>query len=155
MRWIIITSFIVALLLAVYPLQVDWRWWRPEFIALLVIYWSMYTPHNFGIAAAWGVGLVQDLVEICPLGQNSLGLIVVAYICHLSYQRIRNYALWQQAMWVFVLVGIYQLFGNWVGGLVDEGVESPIFLLSAIVSGFMWPLIVVLLQRIRIYLHLL
>jgi len=143
-------SFAVALALAVFPLPDSWAWFRPQFVVLLVIYWIMALPHRVGIGMAWLAGLAQDIVEQGILGQHALGMVAVAYVCALSYQRIRNYALWQQCAWIFILVGIHQLFWNWVQSLQGYNSESLIFLLPALMSAIMWPFVLVLMEWLRV-----
>jgi rod shape-determining protein MreD len=151
MRWLIAGSIVVALVLSVVPLPFEWRWWRPEFVALVVIYWATYSPQYFGVFSAWVSGVVLDIVELSPLGYHSLGLIVVAYISHLVYQRIRSYVLWQQAAWVFLLVGIYQMFCNWMGSFVGKNIETLAFLEAAVITAFLWPLLVMVIRTIKIH----
>jgi len=119
------------MILSVYPLPLSWGWFRPAFVALIVIYCSIVLPQHFGVGAAWFVGLLQDIIEFSTLGQHALALMAVAYVCHLSYQRIRNYALWQQSAWVFILVGIHQLFWNWVHSLQGTAASPLMFLIPA------------------------
>lgn len=151
MRWLISLSILFFLVLSVFPLPLEWRIWRPEFVALIVIYWATYSPQYFGVFSAWVCGLLLDIVELAPLGLNSLGFVVVAYISYLAYQRIRSYALWQQAGWVFVLVGIYQLFSNWASGFLGRDIETPEFLFSAVITAFLWPITVIVIRKIKIY----
>ncbi|MGI1677226.1 MAG: rod shape-determining protein MreD [Cellvibrionaceae bacterium] len=146
-------SFFVALLLAVFPLPVTWAWYRPEFVALLVIYWVMALPQNVGVGMAFIVGLLQDIAEYAVLGQHALALVAVAYVCMLSYRRIRNYALWQQSAWVFVLVGLHQLFWNWVHGFDGPAAQSLIFLVPALVSALAWPLVLIVMEWVRMKTH--
>ena len=154
MRSMIVLSIIIALTLSVIPLAFEWRWWRPEFIALLVIYWTMYSPQHFGIVSVGLCGFLLDIVQLSPLGYHVIGLLVIAYICHLAYQRIRSYALWQQAFWVFVLIGIYQLFCNWVSGFLGKTVDAPVFLAAALTSALFWPLLVILMAKLRVRFRL-
>jgi rod shape-determining protein MreD len=154
MRALIGFSFLIAFILMVIPIEFEWRWFRPEFIVLLVIYWSMFAPQYFGLIAAWSMGLIQDLLEFSPLGFNALGMMVIAYISHLVYQRIRNYLLWHQALWVFVLVGVFQVFSNWIGGFMGKSVSSPVFLIAAAISAFLWPLLVVIFGRLMVRFRL-
>lgn len=138
-RWIIYLLLALALMLAVYPLPLEWRWWRPEFVLLVMIYWVFVLPDNTSLTLVWCLGLIQDLVEGTPLGQHALGLVIVAYIGIQSYRRVRNYALWQQACWVFVLVGISQLTGNWVYSMAGGSVSGFYFLYPAVSSALLWP----------------
>ncbi len=57
------------------------RWCGPSFIALVIIYWSIYAPHAGGIFAPWLAGLALDVFKGDVLGQNALAAItLVAYI---------------------------------------------------------------------------
>ncbi|MEO0442701.1 MAG: rod shape-determining protein MreD [Pseudomonadota bacterium] len=154
MRSLIGMSFVCAFVLMVVPISYQWRWCRPEFVALLIIYWTLYAPQNFGLVAAWGVGLCQDLLELVPLGFNGLGILVIAYIVYMVHQRIRNYMIWHQSLWVFVLVGVYLLFSNWLGSFVGRTVDRPVFLLSAVLSALCWPFLVVLMSRLAVRFRL-
>nr|WP_235015290.1 rod shape-determining protein MreD [Oceanicoccus sp. KOV_DT_Chl] len=65
------------------------------------------------------------------------------------YQRLRMFTPIQQAMVVFVLIGLNQLLGNWVQTL--HGTVSPDlkFLLPALVSALLWPLLSEFLRLLR------
>jgi len=153
-RWLIASSIIFVLFLSIIPLPFELREWRPEFVALLVVYWATYSPQHFGVFSAWVCGILLDIVCLNPLGQSALGLIVVAYISHLSYQRIRSYALWQQSAWAFVLVGVYQLFSNWVNSLAGKDIETMDFLGATLLTALLWPLVVMVLRKIKIRFRL-
>ena len=152
MRWLMVSSFALALLFLVVPLPFESRWWRPELVALLVVFWATFQPQYFGVFSAWLVGLLLDIVSLSPLGLHTLGLMVIAYISYLSYQRVRSYAIWQQAAWVFVLVGIYRLFDNWANSSIGINVDTNTLLLTALITAFLWPLLVVVLEKlIRVF----
>jgi len=149
-RWVIFLSFMVALLLVVYPLSGDNRWLRPEFMPMLVIYWVMNLPQQSSMLSVWGLGCAQDLLEGSVLGQHALALMAVTYVCLLSYQRMRNYVIWHQAFFVFVIVGLHQLIDNWVHSLGGNAAPSLVFLLPAFTSALLWPLLWLYLEKLRI-----
>ncbi len=133
-------SLLIALVLSVYPLPMDMRWWRPEFVLVVAIYWIFFMPLTVSFLFLCALGLFQDLLEGVPFGQHSLGLVIVGYICILSYQRVRNFSIWRQSAWVFVLVGIAQLTDNWVQGMAGRPLSGIQFLYPALTSALMWPL---------------
>lgn len=137
-------SFLVASLIMLLPLPSGWAWVRPELVVLVVIYWTVTLPDHVGVGMAFLMGLVQDVLENALLGHHALALVALAYVCSLSYRRIRNFALWQQSAWVFVLVGIHQLLWNWGSTFSGRTADSLIFLLPALTSALLWPLITVL-----------
>lgn len=120
-------SFFVASLANLLPMPADWIWLRPEFVVLVVIYWTVTLPDQVGVGMAFAMGLVQDVLEHSLLGQHALAFVVLAYVCSLSYRRLRNFALWQQSAWIFVLVGIHQLMWSWGSTFSGRAADSLIF----------------------------
>lgn len=142
-------TFFIALLLAVYPLPLEWRWWRPEFVVLVTIYWIFTIPLGTSLVLLCLLGIFQDLLEGVPFGQHGLALVIVAYICLLSYQRVRNYSIWKQSGWIFVLVGIAQLTDNWVQAMSGRPLSGMVFLYPAFASACVWPACYFVLEALR------
>jgi len=154
--WLLMgTSFLVAQVLSVYPVAYELRWWRPEFVLLVAIFWLMLNPLTTSLLFLALVGLFQDLLEGVPFGQHGLGILIVAYLCALSYQRVRAFPLWKQAAWVFVLVGIAQLTDNWVQSLAGRPLSGIAFLYPALTSALLWPLVQLSLDSLcrRYHVH--
>jgi rod shape-determining protein MreD len=148
-RPIIFATLAIALWLSIIPLP-DWaRWARPEWVAMVLIYWVIALPHRIGIGSAFVTGLVLDLVEGSPLGENAFALSIIAYLGLILYQRMRMYAGWQQAGIVFVLVGLNQLLCHWVQTLTTKVMPTMLFLLPALVSALLWPTVMLLLRKVR------
>jgi rod shape-determining protein MreD len=146
---IIVATLAIAILLSVIPLP-DWaRWARPEWVAMVLIYWVIALPHRVGIGAAFLTGLMLDMVEGSSLGENAFALAIVAYLALSLYQRMRMYAFWQQSGIVFVLIGLNQLLCHWVQTLTTKVVPTLLFLLPALVSALLWPTAMLLLRKIR------
>jgi rod shape-determining protein MreD len=74
---------------------------------------------------------------------------LVAVMIRALHQRFRMYPLWQQALLVLVMVGLYQLLLNWGQSLRGASSDSLLFLLPSLVSAFIWPWLFVLLRSIR------
>ncbi len=147
--WVILATFAAAYVLAVLSMPQWLMWARPEWVALALIYWTIALPHRVGIFTGLVAGLLLDSLEGAALGQNALALVVVALLCLTLYQRLRQFSVLQQAGMVFVLVGINQLVCQWVQNL--EGVGSPtlMFLLPAVSSALVWPLVLYTLRGLR------
>lgn len=146
---VILLSLLVALWLTILPLPGWVRWARPEWVALVVLYWVVMAPDKVGIGVAWLVGLLLDIVEGSPLGGNAFALAVVAYIALILYQRLRMYGALQQIALVFVLIGVHQMIGHWVQTLTARVLPTLMFLLPALVSALLWPTLQLLLGRAR------
>lgn len=147
--WLILTSFLVAFVVAVLPLPQWLMWLRPEWVALCLIYWSIALPHRVGILTALALGLMLDALEGAVLGQNAFALVVVALLSQTLYQRLRVFSVLQQAGTVFVVIGINQLVCQWVQNLEGVGSPSLLFLLPAVSSALLWPVVLHVLRRLR------
>lgn len=152
-RWVVTSTFVFALLLTVVPVGEKLRWFRPEFITLLVVYWVLVMPQQLSLLRLWLLGCAVDLIVGSMLGQHALALMIVAYVCMLSYQRVRSYALWQQSTFVFLIVGLQQLVANWVHSLSGSTPPSLVFLMPALASALVWPFLFIYLERFRLRLR--
>ena len=146
---VILATFVVAYVLAVLPLPHWLADGRPEWVALVLIYWCIALPQGVGMGTGVVVGLGLDVLEGAGLGQNALSLLFVALLSVLLYQRLRVYSLWQQSAVVFVLVGIKQLLGQWVQNLEGGSAQSLLFLLPALTSALLWPVALHVLRQLR------
>lgn len=147
--WIIVTSFLAAFALTILPLP-DWlAQVRPEWVALVLIYWCMALPGRVGVGVAWIVGLLLDVLRGGLLGQHALSLALVAYITLQLYQRIRVFPLWQQAVSVLILILLHLLLQLWIKGISGNPPPALIFLLPALSSMLLWPLMFLGLRRLR------
>jgi rod shape-determining protein MreD len=147
--WVIVASFMVAFLLAVFPLPASIMWARPDWVALVLIYWVIALPQRFGIVLSFSVGLLQDVLEGAMLGHHALSLSVVAYLCLVLYQRLRLFNLWQQAAVIFVIVGINQLVGLWIQNISGLATQGALFLMPVVMSALLWPGVMSLLRFLR------
>lgn len=146
---VILLSFVVAYLLAVMPLP-DWlQVVRPEWVALVLIYWVMALPKRIGIATAWLVGLVLDVLHGSLLGQHALAFSIITFLSLQLYQRIRVFPLWQQSVTVGVLVAFGQMLVLWVKGIIGQSPDTWIYWVSSLVSMLAWPIIYILLRNLR------
>ncbi len=141
-------TVLASFLLAVYPIDYPYNWFRPEWTAMVVIFWSITLPERVGVAYAWFTGLLLDGIAGVTLGQNALSLAILAFICHGLYQRMRNFTAPQQAALVFVLVGLHLLVGYWVQSLTSSPARHLYFLAAALSSALVWPLFSVLMRYV-------
>ncbi|WP_240500228.1 rod shape-determining protein MreD [Halioglobus japonicus] len=122
---------------------------RPEWVAVVLIYWVIALPHRVGMVTGLLLGVMLDILEGAVLGQNAFALAVVAALSMTLYQRLRVFSLGQQAGVVFVLVGINQMICQWVQNLQGAGATTLLFLLPAFSSALLWPFVLHILRGAR------
>jgi len=148
--WVIAVSFVLALLLMLVPLP-EWAgFWRPDWVAMVLIYWCIALPQRIGVFSGWLIGLVEDILLGTLLGQHALILAVVAYLSGKIHRRLRVYPLRQQVFVIFFLVLLVHSFNAWVRYL--QGFPLPLhlqFMYPAITSFFLWPWVFTGLRMLR------
>lgn len=147
--FVISLTFLIALLLAAMPLPDQFLWVQPEWVLMVLIYWCIALPHRIGVVSGFLIGLCVDLLDGSLLGQNALAMSVIAYLSLLLYQRMRNYAPFQQAMMAGLLISISLLIFQWVQNLTSVAADSMVFLLPAASSMLLWPWFFIAMRTIR------
>ena len=142
-------SLLLALCLQVMPLADVWLMWRPDWLGLMLIYWCVVMPQRVGVLHGFVLGLLLDLIEGSPLGQNALTLALLAFLCALLYQRLRAYSLLQQALLVFMLLGLVQLVEQWLRTIVGPFSMHLAFLLPSLIGALLWPWLFTMFQMLR------
>ncbi len=146
---IIALTFIAALVLTIVPLPQWLAVFRPEWLALVIIYWCMALPHRLGIFTAFSVGIILDVLKGAVLGQHALALVVITYLTLKIYQQIRIYPMWQQALSIMGLVILYLVLVMWINGISGIQTNNWTYWLPAISSTLLWPWIYLILRDIR------
>lgn len=148
--WIIVLTLLLAYLLAIVPFP-DWALhYRPQWVALVLIYWAMALPWRVGIGVAWMAGLFLDVLEGSLLGLNALSLALIIYITLSLHQRLRMFSYLQQSALVLALVGLHMLLVYWIRVAIGQSEsQSLLFLLGALSSAFIWPWVFVFLRHLR------
>src|SRR5690606_14165378 len=98
---------------------------------------------------AFTVGLVLDMVEGAPPGENALALMLVAYLGLILYQRMSMDTPWQHAGIVIVWIGLHQLLCHCVQTLTTKVTPTVQLLLPPFISALLWPTMLPLLRNIR------
>ena len=146
---VIFLSLLVALVLMILPLP-DWaQVYRPNWMALVLIYWSMALPKRVGLWFAFFSGIILDTSLGTLLGQHTLALVVIVSLNLNFYQRIRVLALAQQAIYVFVLLLVNQIVVAWVEGVLGRATPLLAFFSGPFIGMLIWPWVFVVLRDIR------
>lgn len=139
-------SFFIALLLTILPLPHWAIWLRPEWVFLVVLYWVVIMPYKMNVGAAWGVGLLLDLLTGTVLGAHALGLCVIAYLVVRFHSWAQIHAFWIQLIMLTALLIIYKTLLFWVEGLSGQTLVMWQYGISVLTSILLWPVIFILLQ---------
>ncbi|MCU7891916.1 MAG: rod shape-determining protein MreD, partial [Candidatus Thiodiazotropha sp. (ex Ustalcina ferruginea)] len=87
--YVIYLTLLVGFILTIMPLPEWAAAYRPQWVALILIYWCMAIPERIGVGIGWTTGLLLDVLTGTLLGQHALGLSVIAYIMLKLHLRVR------------------------------------------------------------------
>ena len=146
---IAVLTIISAFMLSMMPLP-DWaQAFRPDWVTLVLIYWTMALPASIGVTIAWCVGLMLDVSHGALLGQHALGLVLVIYIIHSQHQRLRVASLVQQAILILFLLLMKQAIVLWVSGIMGHAPDSWMYFMPSLSSAILWPWVYIILRDLR------
>ena len=149
----ILLSLVAALLLLILPLPEWAQPFRPQWPALVLIYWSMALPQRVGVGSAWLLGITADLLTDTLLGLHALGFSLIAFIVLKLYRQIRVFPLWQQATGVLLLLLMEQFLTTWIMGFVGEPPPSQLYWSAPLVGMLLWPWVFLVLRDVRRRFH--
>ena len=142
-------SAVGALALAIIPLPSALDALRPDFLVLVVFYWSIESPRAGGLALAFFAGLALDVINGVVLGQHALALtLTAAWATHLRL-RLRVFSILSQTLTIFALLTAYQFILFWVDGAAGNPVTSFGRWLAPVIGAAIWPLLAGMLSRLR------
>jgi len=144
----ILISIVVALMLAMAPMPAWAIPFRPDWVALTLIYWSLNLPRTYSVGHAWLVGLVLDVAHGTLLGQHALALAFVVYVTVKLHLQLRLYAVPQMALTIIPLLAFYEFLLFWINGVT--GIHSPLstYWGPILTSALCWPLVTLALQTV-------
>ena len=141
-------SMFAGLMLNWLPWQGMWLALRPDFAALILLYWCTHKPHRIGIGMAWMVGIIADVADASLFGQHALSYTVLAFGGIMLHRRIQMFDAREQPLQVFPLIlASYVVFASvhWL----TSGTMSWEYFLGSLTSALLWLPMSMLLQTMR------
>ncbi len=135
----VVISFAVAMVLSVVALPESVSNFRPDFVALVLIFWCLYHPSRVGLVLAFSVGLLADAMYFGILGQHAISKLVIAYVLlkFVSDSDLKNRTL-QQSVIVLLLLLLNVLIVTVVSRLVHGQFGSLLVWQTPFVGAVMW-----------------
>jgi rod shape-determining protein MreD len=144
--WFIVATLALALAGNLLPLSGVALALRPDFIALVLLYWCIQEPRYVGVGIAWGVGLLMDVGDGTLFGQHALAYAFLAYAAEYFRRRVLRFPQWQQAAQVAVLLTLCAalvLLVRFVGG---APLPRWTYAVPPLVGALLWPAVTMFLQ---------
>ena len=148
-RVTLIGTFTIAIILAIMPFPTWAEPFRPDWVALVLIYWCLAVPERVAVGTGWLLGFLQDVLYGSLLGSNALGKTLVAFLAVRLHLQVRMFPRWQQAVSVLGLLIANQLLVLWIRGAIGQAPETFSYWTPSIVGALLWPWLFVILRDLR------
>jgi rod shape-determining protein MreD len=141
--WFIWLSLLAAFLLNILPFgRVPWL---PDFLGLVLVFWSVHQPRRVGILAAFGFGIAMDVHSGSLLGQHALAYTLLGFFAISMHRRLVWFKPLTQALHVlplFALAHVVVLAVRMLAGGIWPGTS---YLIAPLLQAALWPLATLLL----------
>jgi len=145
----VIMTLLVGLMLTVMPLPDAAEPWRPDWLALLLIFWAMQLPRTWSVGSAWFVGIIVDVAQGTLLGQHALALAFIVFVTVRFHLLMRVFPLSQLAATVFALLALYQFLLFWINGVAGVTAPAVAYWAPVLTGTAVWPFLYSFLSGIR------
>ena len=144
--WFIVATLILALALNVMPLSGVALALRPDFIALVLLYWCIQEPRYVGVGVAWTIGLLMDVGDATLFGQHALAYSLLAYAGIVLHRRVRMFALTAQVLHIIALLLMTSVVVLTIRALAGSEFPGFVYFAGSFIGGALWPLMVALFR---------
>jgi len=131
-------SLLGAYLLAVLPWSGTWLLARPDFVLIVLLFWTAHEPRSIGQGVAFALGIFMDVSDSMLLGQHALEYVIATFGVQVIRVRILSFHLPEQTLHVLgitVVAALVMLSMNLVLGAEFPGFA---FVISPILTALCW-----------------
>jgi rod shape-determining protein MreD len=137
--------FIAVSLAAAFFLNfLPWGGWTgvPDFVALVLVFWSIHQPRKVGIGVAFMMGLLMDVHDATLLGENALAYTLLSYFAITIHRRVLWFQPLTQALHVLPLFLFAQIVQVVVRLMVAPNAQFPgwLYFSECFITTALWPL---------------
>jgi rod shape-determining protein MreD len=138
-------TLLAALLLNLLPWSGYLLWFRPDFVALVTLFWCIEQPRRMGFFAAWMLGLVMDVADATLFGQHALAYSILAYAGIGLHRRVRMFPLAAQVLHVIPLLLLTDVIVLLIRMMAGSDFPGLRYFTGSLVGAALWPLLAFLL----------
>ena len=149
----VIITLVVGLMLSIMPLPGLFETLRPNWLALLVIFWAMQLPRAWSVGTAWIIGIVLDVAYGTLLGQHAVALCVIAFVTVRFHLLMRVFPLSQLTATVFALLALNQFILFWINGVASVTAPAISYWGPVVTGTLIWPFFHLFLSGVRVRAH--
>ncbi|MEI7967768.1 MAG: rod shape-determining protein MreD [Betaproteobacteria bacterium] len=142
----IVATLGLALLLNLIPLPGWISSATPDFVVLIVIYWSVYQAHRVGLWPAWALGLIMDVADASLFGQHAIAYCSASFAGTFLHRRIQMVPMSHQIAHVLAILMGHQFLQFMIRMVANAEPPDVLYFVSSLTGAALWPAVVGILM---------
>src|SRR5262249_53114652 len=135
---LIFSSFVAAYLLMVLPWSGAWLAARPDFLLLVLLFWTLQQPNSIGQGMAFFLGLLMDVSDSMLLGQHALAYVIAVYGAQVFRVRILAFPIPEQTLHVLAVTILATSVMMMLNLLLGADFPGFSFFASPVITAILW-----------------
>jgi rod shape-determining protein MreD len=131
-------SLLGAYLLSVLPWSGTWLLSRPDFVLIVLIFWTVHEPRSIGQGAAFFIGLLMDVSDSMLLGQHAFAYVIAVFGAQVLRVRILSFHLPEQTLHVLGLAIVANVVMLLLNLLLGADFPGFAFFISPLLTALCW-----------------
>jgi len=135
---LIFFSLAGAYLLAVMPWSGAWLLARPDFVLLVLLFWTVHEPRAIGQGMAFALGLLVDVSDSMLLGQHAFAYVIAVFGAQVFRVRILAFGIAEQTLHVLGLTLAACAVMLLLNLLLGADFPGLAFFVSPVLTALLW-----------------
>jgi rod shape-determining protein MreD len=135
---LIFFSLVIAFMLSVLPWTGTWLLARPDFVVLVLLFWSLHEPRSVGQGMAFTMGLLMDVSDSMLLGQHAFAYVIAVFGAQVLRVRILTFGLAEQTLHVLVIMLVMSAVMLLLNLLLGADFPGLAYFVSPVVTALLW-----------------
>ncbi len=131
-------ALVIAIVLSLLP----WSGWalkvRPDFVLLVLLYWTVHEPQHIGQTWGFMLGLLMDVADSALLGQHALVYVMAIFLTQLLRIRIRHLTLIEQAVHILGILLVAKVIAIGLNLSLGREFAGMTMFLAPVLGALMW-----------------
>jgi rod shape-determining protein MreD len=125
-------------MLTMLPWTGTWLLARPDFVLIVLVFWTVHEPRSIGQGVAFSLGLLMDVSDSMLLGQHAFAYVVAVFGAQVLRLRILSFHLPEQTLHVLGLTLVASLVMLLLNLLLGADFPGFAFLVSPVLTALAW-----------------
>lgn len=117
-----------------------WISWAPDYLMLILVFWSLHQPRRVGMGVAFGFGLAMDVHQASLLGQHALCYTLICFVVAMVQRRVMWFKAGAQALQLLPLFALVHLLEFSLRLMFGNAAFSWLLILAPIFEALLWPI---------------